>query len=74
MYSTHFHTLHLCSYANLAGDFLPQSAQRFAQGTQRGYGADWCSSTTEIENALRAGAAHREADGGEYHPAVTSNK
>ena len=69
-----FPTLNSSGFCSKQNVFLPQSAQRFAQSAQRGYGVDWCSTTTEIVNAQRAGAAHREADGGEYHPAVTSNK
>jgi len=63
-----FPTLLSSGYYGEQGVFLPQSAQSFAQGAQGGYGANWCSSTTEIVKAQRAGAAHREADGGEYHP------
>ena len=47
-YANHFHTRHLCSYANLAGYFLPQSTQRFTQGAQGGYAADWFSSSSII--------------------------
>ena len=50
------------------GVFLTQRAQSFTQGAQRGYGGKWCSTTTEAENALWGGTAHREADGREYHP------
>jgi len=34
------------------GVFLPQSAQRFAQGAQRGYGEDWCSTTFKLPRRL----------------------
>ena len=36
------------------GVFLPQSAQSFAQGAQRGYGGDWCSTTFKLPRRLTA--------------------
>jgi len=63
-----FPALFSSGFSGKEGVFLTQRAQSFTQGVQSGYGGEWCSTTTEVENALWGGAAHREAYGREYHP------
>ena len=48
--------------------FFTAKCAKKTQSTQRGYNATWSSSVSEIENAVWAATAHREADEREYHP------
>ena len=48
--------------------FFTAKCTKETQSTQSMYGAAWNSTVSEIRNAVWAATAHREADGGEYHP------
>jgi len=48
-----FPTLLSSGFYGEQGVFLPQSAQSFAQGAQRGYGENWCSILPKYYRGIR---------------------